>query len=91
MAELGFDQTIPTTLMIDNQTAIKHAKGAIATTAIKHIAIDVRFMEELVKEKKITPTYCPTASMFADTLTKPVKNITHKMCVSGMGLIQLPQ
>lgn len=70
LEELGFEQTSPTTLYNDNNAAIAMTKMQTCGSKMRHIKIAFHYIKELVRDKQLTLTYCPTTEMIADILTK---------------------
>jgi hypothetical protein len=69
------------TVFEDNQCCIAVANGESTNSKVKHIGGKTSFLQENVKEKVIKFIYCPTESMTADALTKPLgKNVFRKFC-----------
>ena len=79
------------TLYTDNQPCIQIAKRLGAQSRTKHIDVRHLFIQELVSEKKITISYCPTRYMKADILTKALQKSKHQEIVRELGLIKLPK
>ena len=69
LSELGFEQK-PTTLLVDNQSAIALAKHKMVKPRTKHIALRYHWIKEQVAEGTICVKYIPTADNVADFLTK---------------------
>ena len=70
--DLGNNQTHPTLIMEDNQSAIAMAKNPQYHGKSKHINIKFHFVREQVSNGKIHLKYCPTEDMLADMLTKAI-------------------
>jgi len=76
--------TNPITLLCDNQSAIMLAKDSQYHACTKHISTEYHFICEMVEDCIIALVYCPTTTMVADTLTKPLppmkfESLTHKL------------
>jgi hypothetical protein len=76
----------PTTLYDDNQSAIALTKDQQYHARTKHIDIRFHFIRWVVAEGKIRLTYCPTADMIADTLTKALPSAKVKHFAAALGL-----
>jgi hypothetical protein len=76
----------PTTLFLDNQSAITLTKDHQYHARTKHIDIRFHFIRWIVEEGKISLVYCPTNSMVADSLTKalPSAKVKHFACELGL-------
>jgi len=72
LEELGFPQTGPTTLHMDNEAAIKLTKNPEYHARSKHIALRFHHLREKVLDGTIAPRYVPTKQNIADMLTKPL-------------------
>lgn len=70
--ELGYTQTEPTTIFIDNQSAIKIAENPVQHQRTKHIDIKHHLVRDNIQNKHITLKYLPSTEMIADILTKPL-------------------
>jgi hypothetical protein len=60
----------PTTLLIDNQSAMALAKNAMFHDRTKHIAIRHHFIREKLDSGEVAVEYVPTTKQVADVLTK---------------------
>ena len=77
----------PTTLLIDNQSAMALAKNAVFHDHTKHIAIRHHFIREKIDDEEITLQYIPTNEQVADVLTKPLMREKHNRFIEGMGVV----
>lgn len=64
----------PTILFSDNQSAIALTKDHQYHARTKHIDIRYHFLRWVCENGSIKLTYCPTADMVADALTKPLRS-----------------
>ena len=71
-SDLGNEQSQPTVILEDNQSAIAMAKNPQYHGRSKHINIKFHFVRVQVSNDKICLKYCPTEDMLADMLTKPI-------------------
>ena len=69
LAELGFVQK-PTTVFVDNQSAIALTKHKMVKPRTKHIALRYHWIKEQVAEGTVCVKYIPTGDNIADFLTK---------------------
>ena len=67
-----FRQLPPTIMHEDNQSCIKLASQPFNHGRSKHIDVRHHFICDHVEAKTISIQYCPTESMIADVLTKPL-------------------
>ncbi|SGY38274.1 BQ5605_C003g01990 [Microbotryum silenes-dioicae] len=87
LADLGFEQTTPTRLRGDNQSAITLAKHPAFHARTKHIGIHFHFIRDHIAEGTIEMVWVPTGTMAADVLTKGLGTQKHYQFVHAMGLI----
>ncbi|SGY15922.1 BQ5605_C012g06703 [Microbotryum silenes-dioicae] len=87
LADLGFEQTAPTRLRGDNQSAITLAKHPAFHARTKHIGIHFHFIRDHIAEGTIKMVWVPTGTMAADVLTKGLGTQKHYQFVHAMGLI----
>ena len=71
-SDLGNQQSQPTLIFEDNQSAISMAKNPQFHGRSKHINIKYHFIREQVSDDKIRLKYCPTEDMLADLFTKGI-------------------
>ena len=86
LTELGLDLTDPTTLHVNNQSAIVIARNPEFHDRTKHIEVQHHFLRQLVDEGHISPTYLPTGDQIADVLTKGLSCEKHEKFSMDMGL-----
>jgi len=70
LLELGELKGAPTTLLIDNQSAIAIAKNPAYHAHTKHIAVQHHFLWEKYASRELSLEYVPTSDQVADVLTK---------------------
>lgn len=87
LASMGFPQSLPTTIWVDNQAAIAIAKNPVQQTKTKHYAIKLLFVRELVLNQEVVLTYIPTEENNADIFTKGLGRLkTQKFTSYLLGL-----
>jgi Reverse transcriptase (RNA-dependent DNA polymerase) len=86
LSEIGRSQNSPTSLFIDNQSAIALAKNPKFHNRTKHIAVRYHFIREKIEDKEILPQYIPTSEQVADILTKGLPKAKFSYFVNGIGL-----
>ena len=70
LMELGFRTFFSVPINSDSTGALSVAGNAMFSSRIKHIALRLFFVRELIKRNKITLHHKPTQQMLADTATK---------------------
>ena len=70
LKKIGFMATLPSTLFIDNQSAISVAKNPEHHGRMKHLDLGYFWLRDKVVEKKIQLVHLATNDMPADLLTK---------------------
>jgi hypothetical protein len=84
--ELGFEQTLPTTILGDNEGSIAITKNPQFHKRAKHIDLQSHLIREQVREGEIIVESCRSHSQTADMLTKPLPRVKHKQHTAEMGL-----
>jgi hypothetical protein len=72
----------PTTIMCDNQSAIKKKIKLVFHDKTKHFEIDWHFIQEKVEEKIVQVDFISTTKQFVDILTKALSRIKFETCRS---------
>ncbi|GMF37440.1 unnamed protein product [Phytophthora fragariaefolia] len=72
LAEMGFSAEDPTTLQMDNKSAIGMATNQGYTPRAKHIDLRAHFVRDHIEAGRIKLEYVPTEHQLADFLTKAV-------------------
>ncbi len=85
-SELGFAQTLPTTIRGDNKGSIAMSKNPQFHKRSKHIELQYHSIREQVQKGEIIVKSCRTNNQTADVLTKPLARAKHKQHTAGMGL-----
>jgi len=85
-SELGYDIEGPSTLYIDNQSAVSVAKNPEHHGRIKHLDLRFYWLRDAVEDGEICVKYCPTTQMPADLLTKCLKKVKMKEAREMLGL-----
>ena len=90
LKEVGYDgsDTNPTTILADNQAAIKMGSNPVNHPRAKHIDTSYHYVRNKVEEGAIRLEYIPTDQMVADGLTKPLESGKFLSSRSVMGLAE---
>jgi transposase InsO family protein len=86
LTELGENLESPTTLFVDNQSAIAIARNPEFHDRTKHIEVRYHFLRQVVDSKEVHLEYLPTGEQVADILTKGLSREKHETFVRKMGL-----
>jgi transposase InsO family protein len=89
LIDLGLDLDSPTTLHVDNQSAIAIARNPEFHDRTKHIEVRHHFLRHKVEGKEIHLEYIPTEEQTADILTKGLVREKHERFSTAMGLRRL--
>ncbi len=84
--ELGYTVANSNLIYGDNQGSIALANNPEYHARTKHIDIQYHFIRECVQNNKIALTYCPTADMVADGMTKALARERHLDLLVKMGV-----
>ena len=77
LKELGFEQSGPTTLYCDNQSAINMANARVPTERSRHVDIQHFATQDWKEAGDITLSFIPGIINPSDDLTKPLGWILH--------------
>ena len=77
---------LPTTLFINNQSAMVIAQNPEFHNRMKHIEVQYHFLQQVVDDGEIHLEYLPTREQIVDILTKGLSREKHKVFVRKMGL-----
>jgi hypothetical protein len=84
--DLSPETVLPTTILADNQAAIKHAKDEGISARTKHFDIRLQHTRDLQQQGIIDLRYIKSAENTADVLTKGLPIDAHQRHVKGLGL-----
>jgi hypothetical protein len=84
--EIGHSQNEATELFGDNQLAIAIATNLQYHKRSKHFKIKNHHLRQQIRAEKIKLSYCPTATMTADILTKALPRARHEEHCRALGL-----
>ena len=86
LSELGFPQTSPTPLHVDNTSAIQITANPVFHERTKHIEVDCHYIREAFAEQPITLPHVSTELQTADIFTKPLTRTHHQFFVGKLML-----
>ena len=86
LGEIGYSQTGPTVIHVDNQSAIQVAKNPEHHGRMKHLDLQYFWLRDEVEKGTISVDYCPTGQMPADILTKALARDKVQGCCKLLGL-----
>ncbi|KAJ9529713.1 hypothetical protein QJQ45_014482 [Haematococcus lacustris] len=75
-----------TSILCDNQAALQLLHNPIASARAKHINVHHHFARERVARGEVSFSYCSTASMVADIMTKPLSLVKFSQGKQGCGV-----
>jgi hypothetical protein len=81
--EIGFKQS---RLLTDNSACISISKDPCLHSRTKHLDLRYHFIREKVEEESLLVEYCPTQSMVADIMTKPLPRVAFQGFRDSMSL-----
>jgi len=87
--ELHLPDPSPVELRTDNQSSMAIAKNPVHHQRTKHIDVAHHFIRGALEDGTIALSYCPSAEMAADVLTKPLPKTTHHHCLELLGICRL--
>ena len=76
----------PTVIFEDNQGAIEIAKITVSHSPTKHIDIKYHYVREAVQSGVVNLKHCPTETIIADILTKPLCKGKFTLLHTKMGM-----
>jgi hypothetical protein len=85
--ELGYTVSAPSTLYIDNQSALSAAKNPEHHGRMKHLDLCFYWLRDKVQSRILQPLYLPSEDMPADLLTKALPRPQVIKLRSMMGLV----
>ena len=87
--EFGYEYKSPSTLHIDNQSAISVAKNPEHHGRMKHLDLRYYWLRDAVDKGTLGIDYVPTDSMVADILTKSLTRVKVEEGCRQLGLQKL--
>ena len=90
MTELRMEQSKPTLIYENNQSAISLAQNVQFHGRMKHIDIRHHFIREKVSDRSIALKYCSSNQMLADLLTKGLSGTVFSRLREMAGIVPIP-
>ena len=84
--ELGQPPNQPTTILVDNRSAIDFAHNTGFHARSKHIDICHHFICDSITSKEVSVNHCSSKENVADIFTKPLPRATHEYLVEKLGM-----
>ncbi|SRR5258708_10860901 len=84
--DVGIPFLIPTTLLIDNQSAIALAENPIFHAQTKHIDVCHHWVHEKVEDRNVELEYIPMADQTVDIFMKPLDSVKFEKFCNDLGL-----
>jgi hypothetical protein len=85
--EIGYDISLPSTLFVDNNSAILVAKNPEHQSTMKHVNRSYHWIREKVADKEIKVEHIPGADNPADIFTKPLGRVKFTRFREMLGLM----
>jgi len=85
--EFGFTLPGPSTLAMDNQSAISVAKNPEHHGRMKHLDLRFYWLRDTVEDGCITQTFVPTTEQTADIFTKSLARADMQRCREALGIV----
>jgi hypothetical protein len=86
LAELGFPQLSPTTVLCDNQGTVSCTHDPHAHSKMKHISIREHFIRDCIQKRLVNVIHVSNHDNQADLLTKPLHRIVHRKWIDRLKL-----
>ena len=86
LREFGYGLDQPSTLHIDNQSAISVSKNPEHHGRMKHLDLRFYWLRDAVNDKVIRPSFIPTSQQVADIFTKALPASKVEFCRNSMGI-----
>ena len=83
---VGILLSLPTTLLIDNQSAITLAENPIFHVQTKHIDVHHHWVHEKVEDRNVELKYIPMADQTVDIFMKPLDSVKFEKFCNDLGL-----
>ena len=71
----------PFTVKVDNQSAITLAEASIFAKGLRHVNMNLSFINDEVKKGNIALEFVVSKDQLADIFTKPLKKVAHQRAV----------
>jgi len=85
--KVGFMLSGPSTLTMDNQSAISVAKNLEHHRCMKHLNLHFYWLRDAVDDGRIAPVFVPTAQQVANIFTKSLTHADMQRCRESLGIV----
>ena len=86
LTEIGYTLSGPSTLFMDNNSAISVAKNLTHHSKMKHVDLRLHWLRDMVESDYLSPVHLSTYEMPADLLTKALPRVKVQQFREMMGL-----
>ena len=90
LGQCGYQQSDPTHLYVDNQSAIRIVKNPEFHERTKHIDVKYHYICDQHQRKEISVHCVNTKEQIADIFTKPLAAADHQKFKYALGVIEVP-
>lgn len=88
LEEFGYSFTSPSTLLVDNQSAIDVAKNPEHHGRMKHLDCKWYWLRREIELGTMTPKHIPGVDNIADIMTKELPRVKVSTFREGMGVVK---
>ena len=78
LAFMGYEQTKPTKVYVDNKSAIELCRTLKVSHKVRHVNVRIHYIRELINARVIELVFIPSEFNVADVLTKALHSTPHE-------------
>jgi len=78
LAFMGYEQTKPTKVFVDNRSAIELCRTLKVSHKVRHVNVRIHYIRELINARIIELVFIPSEFNVADVLTKALHSTPHE-------------